>query len=131
MSINSSNNPVCPNGHQQPVTGTKFCIYCGVAVVVLQPTAGNVQPNQPPPLTSRNKTRSRTSSRSAQLHRFINKLIKRFFAAHAAVRAKDCRTRKCFAKNVVGFGRLYPVMPLITRLSPGQRMLRRCRLYER
>lgn len=48
MSINSSNIPVCPNGHQQPVTGTKFCIYCGVAVVVSQPAPGHVQPNQPP-----------------------------------------------------------------------------------
>ena len=24
--------PYCPNGHQQPVAATRFCIYCGVAV---------------------------------------------------------------------------------------------------
>lgn len=25
--------PVCGNGHEQPVHGSKFCIYCGVAIV--------------------------------------------------------------------------------------------------
>ncbi|MFZ1702217.1 MAG: M48 family metallopeptidase [Pyrinomonadaceae bacterium] len=32
MSSGVQGNPVCPNGHQQPVAATRFCIYCGVAV---------------------------------------------------------------------------------------------------
>ncbi len=55
MSNIGSNNPVCPNGHQQPVSGTKFCIYCGAPVSGMQPPESSfppeqqpVQPQQPP-----------------------------------------------------------------------------------
>jgi Zn-dependent protease with chaperone function len=34
---------ICKNGHQQPVSNTRFCIYCGIALT--QPTAPP-QPNQ-------------------------------------------------------------------------------------
>lgn len=42
--------PKCQNGHEQPVSGSKFCIYCGVAVVGLPPVvaAHAVVANQPP-----------------------------------------------------------------------------------
>lgn len=33
----------CSNGHDQPQSGSKYCIYCGVAVVIQQP-----QPSPPP-----------------------------------------------------------------------------------
>lgn len=55
MSANPQNFPVCPNGHRQPVAATKFCIYCGVAVIAIQPVQqAPVQPQQqvppqPPP----------------------------------------------------------------------------------
>lgn len=45
MEPNAQNNPVCPNGHRQPVAHTKFCIYCGVGIVGVQP----VSPSQPMP----------------------------------------------------------------------------------
>lgn len=51
MSGNAPQNPICPNGHQQPVAATRFCIYCGSAVVPAQrqqtgPAVGAVP--QPP-----------------------------------------------------------------------------------
>lgn len=75
MAPNSA-GPVCPNGHQQPSDGTKFCIYCGAPIAAsaappvpvrndqqaappspvppAQQMPGNVQPpqqymQQPPP----------------------------------------------------------------------------------
>jgi len=49
-------NTICSNGHPQPAGGTKFCIYCGVAVVAVaspqtsRPPDGqpNAQHTQPP-----------------------------------------------------------------------------------
>src|SRR5690606_30170784 len=35
-------NPRCANGHEQPVTGTKFCIYCGSPVVAAEGTQHSV-----------------------------------------------------------------------------------------
>lgn len=42
-------NALCQNGHPQPAGGTKFCIYCGVAVVQLQipPTPQAMTPAAP------------------------------------------------------------------------------------
>ncbi|MGD9562955.1 MAG: M48 family metallopeptidase [Pyrinomonadaceae bacterium] len=38
----------CSNGHEQPQAGSKFCIYCGVAVVIVAPPVQNPfhQPHQ-------------------------------------------------------------------------------------
>ncbi len=68
MAANMSDPVRCGNGHEQPQSGSKFCIYCGVAVVLTQAKPGhnavqtpqaiqNPQPpqqyqhqaNQPPP----------------------------------------------------------------------------------
>ncbi len=38
--------PACPNGHQQPGAGTKFCIYCGVPIDCA-PAAPHFQPSPP------------------------------------------------------------------------------------
>ncbi len=40
----------CNNGHDQPRSGSKFCIYCGIAVIVAQaqPGQGPVQPTANP-----------------------------------------------------------------------------------
>ncbi|NOT46175.1 MAG: M48 family metallopeptidase [Acidobacteria bacterium] len=40
----------CSNGHEQPQAGSKFCIYCGIAVVMTQPPPGQAAPapNLPP-----------------------------------------------------------------------------------
>jgi Zn-dependent protease with chaperone function len=48
MSANPQNFPVCPNGHQQPVASTKFCIYCGVAIVAAAPVPQVPVQTQPP-----------------------------------------------------------------------------------
>ncbi|MGE3465380.1 MAG: M48 family metallopeptidase [Pyrinomonadaceae bacterium] len=51
MSVGTQGNPVCPNGHQQPVAATRFCIYCGVAVgsqASSQNSPGNVPPGRQP-----------------------------------------------------------------------------------
>ncbi len=45
MSRPPATNVKCINGHDQPVAGSKFCIYCGVAVQ--QPSAA--MPANPPP----------------------------------------------------------------------------------
>ncbi len=48
MTVENQNMPVCLNGHQQPVQGTRFCIYCGVGMA--SAAASNVAPApQPPP----------------------------------------------------------------------------------
>lgn len=39
----NSRNPICVNGHQQPAAGTRFCIFCGVAVA-----QAPMPPPQPP-----------------------------------------------------------------------------------
>lgn len=41
----------CSNGHEQPGSGSRFCIYCGVAVAVQQEPIAHpgVAPNVPPP----------------------------------------------------------------------------------
>lgn len=39
MSDVIQSKPKCPNGHEQPVTTSKFCIYCGVAIVRAEPAA--------------------------------------------------------------------------------------------
>ncbi len=50
MSANPQNFPVCPNGHRQPVEVTKFCIYCGVAIAVVQAVSQPpLQAHQHPP----------------------------------------------------------------------------------
>jgi len=43
--------PVCSNGHEQPVHGSKFCIFCGVGIVVVaQMNAATPRmQGQPPP----------------------------------------------------------------------------------
>ncbi len=51
MVAENQNMPVCTNGHQQPVQGSRFCIYCGVGMAA---PGGNAQPspqmpNQPNP----------------------------------------------------------------------------------
>lgn len=32
MSSEGNGNPICPNGHRQTVAGSRFCIFCGVAI---------------------------------------------------------------------------------------------------
>jgi Zn-dependent protease with chaperone function len=52
----NARNPYCPNGHQQPAAGTRFCIYCGAAIAsapapIPQPMPIQQQPQyvpQPP-----------------------------------------------------------------------------------
>ncbi len=44
MAADDQKTPVCINGHQQPVQGSRFCIYCGVGVNSAA-AAGNVQPS--------------------------------------------------------------------------------------
>ncbi len=39
--------PICPNGHGQPSAGTKFCIYCGAALVMQQHDAAATRPVPP------------------------------------------------------------------------------------
>lgn len=41
------NRPRCSNGHEQPQAGSKFCIYCGVAVLIQQSQPGQ-NPFHPP-----------------------------------------------------------------------------------
>lgn len=48
MSSGDQQAPICPNGHQQPVVGTKFCIFCGTAIAVAVQVPPVVQqPAQP------------------------------------------------------------------------------------
>ncbi len=44
MSSEGNGNPICPNGHRQTVAGSRFCIFCGVAIVQA------AQPPVPPPV---------------------------------------------------------------------------------
>ena len=37
MAENTENPARCSNGHDQPMSGSKFCIYCGIAVQPVQP----------------------------------------------------------------------------------------------
>lgn len=46
MSGQASQTQKCQNGHEQPEGGSRFCIYCGVAVVVLRDAWP--APSQPP-----------------------------------------------------------------------------------
>ena len=43
-----TNGARCSNGHEQPQAGSKFCIYCGVAVVIAQPQPGQNPFHVPP-----------------------------------------------------------------------------------
>lgn len=43
-----SNGIKCTNGHEQPEGGSKFCIYCGIAVVITHPQPAQ-NPLQTPP----------------------------------------------------------------------------------
>lgn len=45
MSNLNANSVICPNGHQQPTTGSKFCIYCGSPLI--QPPPQNQIINHP------------------------------------------------------------------------------------
>lgn len=45
MAAPLQNSAVCSNGHQQPGPGSKFCIYCGIPIAVLQsPNASTLAP---------------------------------------------------------------------------------------
>ena len=48
MAENTPNRVKCSNGHDQPMSGSKFCIYCGVAVMVQLPQSGQNPFQQPP-----------------------------------------------------------------------------------
>lgn len=45
MSDVNKNPVICPKGHQQPTTGSRFCIYCGTPLSVQSPVQPPVQPN--------------------------------------------------------------------------------------
>lgn len=44
MSGSESTKSRCANGHEQPVNGSRFCIYCGVAVVAVNTAEAEPQP---------------------------------------------------------------------------------------
>lgn len=54
MAENTGNRIKCSNGHDQPTSVSKFCIYCGVAVPVQQAQPGQ-NPFQQPPAPPQNQ----------------------------------------------------------------------------
>lgn len=48
MTIENQNMPVCLNGHQQPVQGSRFCIYCGVGMAPVAASNAAPSPQTPP-----------------------------------------------------------------------------------
>jgi len=47
MADGNQKMPVCPNGHEQPVHGSKFCIYCGMGIVLAPVVRAPQQPAHP------------------------------------------------------------------------------------
>lgn len=51
MTEQNKNQPICPNGHPQPTTGSRFCIYCGTPLILqAAPPPVQQQPIQQQPI---------------------------------------------------------------------------------